>query len=286
MISINTIMDTTEHLNESLWSEICMRLRRYFVDKLNKLPINLRRTPVSLDRRKRLEYLQSLCSLYPSEDIWSRYRTLRSQQVDGCMSNLIVPHSGPNLDLETTASNFEELSNVVVSMIDEDFIVLNSGIFKHHVKPFNAIHELFLDKISDELSAIVDTIHDEMLGAQICNRQSFPRASRSGGGGHSANIITSLTGATQSRSLDNLLIRSGDDTSVDLVLTAAHVRALTKIISATHMVDCHVETLYQRMTWEVFGQAKKKNLKPSLKSTYVQTESAILAFSDSFAQYS
>ncbi|XP_064652487.1 uncharacterized protein KIAA0825-like isoform X2 [Lineus longissimus] len=264
MMSINTVTDSSEQLNESLWGEICMRLRRSFIDGLNKLPINIQQTAINLDKDRRLDYLQSLCSLYPSDDIWARYKGLRCQQVDRCIGNLLMPH-GRSLDLPTFADNFEELANVIIVMIDEDFIILNSGIFKRNVKPFQALHEIFQDKLSDEISAVMDNIIDELIITQNGSRQSY-HAHSSGLMSNLKSGISHVSRKGASKSLDSLLIKS-EDMGTELILPASHVHALTTIISATYAVDCHVETLYQRMTWEVFGNQKKKNLKSSLKAT-------------------
>jgi hypothetical protein len=72
-----------------------------------------------------------------------------------------------------------------MAMIDEDFVVLNSGIFHKVTGVFRALHELYLEKFSDEMSVLVDEIGDEVAQA---SRQSV-KQSKSDHGLHKNSLI-------------------------------------------------------------------------------------------------
>ena len=78
-MSLNMAVDQSETINEGLWSEISVRLRKYFVEKLTNLPI-CAAPGMNLFAPKRLTYVQSLCSLYSRADIWNKYMAIRTQQ--------------------------------------------------------------------------------------------------------------------------------------------------------------------------------------------------------------
>ena len=60
------------------------------------------------------------------------------------------------------ASNCGTVADSVIAMIDEDFVVLNSGVFRKVTGVFRALHDLYLEKFSDEMSLLVDEIGDEV----------------------------------------------------------------------------------------------------------------------------
>ena len=81
VISVNAVCDQAEQVNETLWNDICARFRKYYFGQLMRLPIGIEHAKIDVFGFKRLEYLQSLCSLIPSEEIWNRYRNTRLLQV-------------------------------------------------------------------------------------------------------------------------------------------------------------------------------------------------------------
>ena len=60
------------------------------------------------------------------------------------------------------AKNCGIVADSVMAMMDEDFVILNSGMFRKVTGVFKALHELYLEKFSDEMSLLVDEIGDEV----------------------------------------------------------------------------------------------------------------------------
>ena len=85
------------------------------------------------------------------------------------------------------ASNCGTVAAPVMAMIDEDFVVLNSGVFRKVTGVFKALHELYLEKFSDEMSLLVDEIGDEV--AKSAHRP-FTQ-SKSEHGLHKNNVVGS-----------------------------------------------------------------------------------------------
>ena len=128
-LSINTATDDAEHANQNLWNDVCMRLRRHFIDKLSKLPVeggrgrNGKRQIRPLgDERQR--YLQSLCSLFPADNIWQRYKSLRMHQLDTCLLCSKNGQSGRDTSFLCAVSHLgDELLPTLEVMVVEDYEV-------------------------------------------------------------------------------------------------------------------------------------------------------------------
>ena len=90
-MSLNTITDAADEGNDVMWEDIRSRLRRYFLERIKRLPILNSRGGVDLRQNERVEYLQSLCILYPEKKIWGSYQLVRSQQVTTLIQDLLNP---------------------------------------------------------------------------------------------------------------------------------------------------------------------------------------------------
>ena len=126
-LSINTATDDAEHANLNLWNDICMKLRKYFIDKLSKLPVATKRNEKPVIRAlgdERLRYLQSLCSLFPPDNIWLRYKSLRIHQLDARLLCSKSGQAGKDMSFLRIVSHMsEELLPTLETMISEDYEV-------------------------------------------------------------------------------------------------------------------------------------------------------------------
>ena len=233
MYSLNIVCDTSEQINDALWDDICMKFRKYFIEQLQKMPVTLEKPVIMLSNNKRLDYVQSLCSLYPATEVWPRYRTLRTLQLESIMVNLLTDPEGDSLDFESTARNFEEVANIMMAMILEDFVLLNSGVFQHAVTAFRAIHEIYLDKLMDEITNVIDGLQVELSNLVP---KELPKSSSEFG---PVMSLKNTLRKVQSKSLDSLLSRS-DDPFSDLVLPFRYL-ALTRT---------HSGLTIQQISWQ------------------------------------
>ena len=128
MMSINTASDDSDHTNQMLWNDISMKLRQCFIEKLTKLPVGQPKSVISISHGKRLQYVQSLCSLYPAEDIWNRYKSMRSHQLDSCLLCCKQEVTGQHITFIRGVSHFSGLLQKIWVMVDEDFELLNTGL--------------------------------------------------------------------------------------------------------------------------------------------------------------
>ena len=170
VLSINTAVDESEHINEALWNQLCMALSKCFAEKLTSLPFA--QPKLGCFRKRRLKYVQSLCTLFPLKDVWHKYRNIRSKQ----LASFLVLNSHdeqrliPFLD---SVRIFEGHSPNIVSMINEDFELLNSGVFGNVITPFKGISEIYFDRLLDEISTIVHFLQEELL--QVSQRKEQKR---------------------------------------------------------------------------------------------------------------
>ncbi len=92
-----------------------------------------------------VEYLQSLCILYPEKKIWGSYQLLRSQQVTTLIQDLLTPSysdesitqaSEPRqpVTLDLLAMRLPKLVECLQCMIEEDFAVMLSNVFDGQVR--------------------------------------------------------------------------------------------------------------------------------------------------------
>ncbi|XP_074651811.1 uncharacterized protein KIAA0825-like [Tubulanus polymorphus] len=268
-LSINTVTDTEEEVTASLWAEIRSRLNRYFVERLKRLPLETGDFIVNHAPNKRLRYLQSLCSLYPSEVVWSRYRAIRAQQVDRCLGDLLVDSLGNEKSFSEISRTFERLTTVVIGMINEDFVLLNSDLFDA-VKTFHALHEIYLEKISEKLTRIVDIARESL--AEISEPKTLTPSKSEVGLLTSLKQSTSVLKQAQSKSLDSLLYRGQNDDYAqddDTDVAGAFMKTLTNLTLSIFAIECHIDNLYRRMTWELLPgkPTDKKHLKSNLKES-------------------
>ena len=195
---------------DKLWSDICQRFRKFLLDRLMKLPIGQPPHKINLNKYKRLEYVQSLCALNPVEEIWPRYCSLRGKQVDTCLGGSSI--SDENSSFLDTVKRFTTGSQKVEIMISEDIELFSSGIFNTATTMFKALQEIYMDRMQEEISSIVDSLQDEI--AQQTNLEKPEKHPRDIPKSTSEFVkLGGLKGTLRrqhSKSLDSLYDKNGD----------------------------------------------------------------------------
>ncbi len=201
--------DKSEQANEQLWNEICSRLRRYYLEHLGNLPFGHPCPKIYVDGHKRLEYVQSLCALFPVQEVWNKYQALRIQQFE----TIIKPHKQGKHNEKLTFSKgilqLEVLANQMLTMIKEEFELFNSGLFTSVTSTFKAIHEIYLERFGDEIGHVTEILHEEVSTGQ----KEMPKSTSEFG------RISHLKGQLKkqhSRSLDNLTGKSDEQPFTEL----------------------------------------------------------------------
>ncbi|KAL5005817.1 hypothetical protein ScPMuIL_016975 [Solemya velum] len=257
LTSVNAVSDNTEQEIAQQWNAIALHFRRYFIDRLRALPVGSRRYAVDIFEHKRLEYLQSLTTFFPSEDVWRRYCTLRQEQLEFCFNTLLPDTDIENVNFIDLTKNCREVSDLIVMMIDEDFIVLNSGVFKKAVNISKAISELYLEKFSDEMSALVEEIWDEV--SDSVRQKPVHSHSQSNFMGSKLKLFS----RSQNQSLENLSQEQSNPVMDNAEITVSHqyIVSLANIIESILHIEGHVQGLLRSMSWEQAGLSGKKGSK-------------------------
>lgn len=239
--SVNAVSDNLELQIAQQWDQISLHFRRFFTDKLKKLPIDSTKPDLDIFEGKRIEYIHSLLALFPSDDILIKYQTLRSQQLERCFETLL-----PEIDSEQYSSleitkNCKELSDIILNMIDEDFVIFNSGIFK---KPFNtarAMHDMYLEKFSDEMSALVEDIWEDI--EEIVDK---PRKSSSG------NQVTASQSPNSEQDVPD------ESNSSKISLPRMYMDSILDVVTSVLHIEEHVESLLRCAAWDPAGVSSKR----------------------------
>ncbi|XP_062617081.1 uncharacterized protein KIAA0825-like [Saccostrea cucullata] len=238
--SVNAVSDNLELQIAQQWDQISLHLRRYFTDKLQKLPIDSTKPDLDLFEGKRIEYIHSLLALFSSDDILIKYQTLRSQQLERCFETLL-----PEIDSEQYSSmeitkNCRELSDIILNMIDEDFVIFNSGIFKKAFNTARAMHDMYLEKFSDEMSALVEDIWEDI--EDIVNK---PRK-------NSKDQLTSNQSHNAAQDVPD------ESNASDPSLPRVYMESILDVVTSVLHIEEHVEILLRCAAWDPAGVSSKR----------------------------
>ncbi|XP_025078589.1 uncharacterized protein KIAA0825-like isoform X3 [Pomacea canaliculata] len=300
--SLHGLTDPSDQIIEQRWNRLSSRLKKYFCEQLLQLPNAPKvgfSTNFCLDRR--LELVESLHCLCSDEDTWQRYRSLRTQQLEETFTKLLPEVDEEHVSHKDFSNNCGIVADAVIAMIDEDFVILSSGVFRKATGVFRALHELYLEKFSDEMSLLVDEIGDEI--ARATQRPLAP--SKSEHGLHKNNVVPSShrnkepphrnsVGAvaslkdggpvnrTQAQSLDSMFTVGTNmqgDVKMDLQKRRLSfpnecMHSLLSIIKALMLMEDHVDSLMHTITWDITALAPKKaRRKASIRGVLKPTSS-------------
>jgi hypothetical protein len=261
-LSINTAMDDSEHMAEILWDSLCRMLRKQYLQRLNLLPI-AKSTPVlSTSKQERLHCVQSIAVLFP--DAWSSYSSMRVQHI----SQLVDRHLRPLGRFHQCVEGFSQLTGKLLIIIQEDFDLINSGVFGSEPGVIKGLHQLYCDPLLDEISSIV-----ELLQYELPSKSGTPKRKPSAGSRRSAEVAPEpsegLLGLRThmkknlSGSLDSLISRS-DDPFTDLqALSPFALGPLAEMVSSLLCLENEIIALQNLLEWDIAGAARhsKKDLK-------------------------
>ncbi len=234
--SMNTAVDSGEQVTEALWNDICLRMKKYFLESLRKLDLPSQALAVARIGKKRLSCVQSLCALFSVKRVWTMYVGVRGQQMKNLIQMILYPdqsqqqgHSSSKKKaaaLFTLASgNLGKMAEVLIQMIDEDFILLNSGVFGEGVEVMRGLRDLYSDRVVDELCIIMERLQADMHSGSRSHSKTRERKSPSTGKRElpkspSEARILGIRGSGRktghSKSADNLLSQADDQQFSDL----------------------------------------------------------------------
>lgn len=256
MASLNIATDNSEENISQQWDRIALHLRRYFTDRLTKLPIDSQKQILDLYENKRMEYIQSLSTLYPSEDVLIKYQTLRSQQLDHCFHTLLPDADSEAYNSVAVTKNCRELSDIILKMIDEDFVIFNSGVFKKSFNIARAMHDMYLEKFSDEMSALVEDIWEEI--EEIIRKQP---AQSSSDHSHLSQSKAKQVKKDKAQSMESVTSTDNseeEESTFSFSLPRDYIESILNVVMAVLHIEEHVESLLKCAAWDNAGISSKK----------------------------
>ncbi|XP_023933261.1 uncharacterized protein KIAA0825-like [Lingula anatina] len=260
VLSLGAICDVNEQISESLWNDIKIRLKKFFLDRLNNLPLEPDLSTVKVEGGKRMDYLNSLCCLNTAAEVWKSYRSLRSQQLQRMINKNLYTAEGNMLEFEAQSTAWESLSATVISMINEDFAILNSGIFARVVTTFECLHLIYQERLSEEIGNIAERLQHELPGleeqasAAPSSERKIPKSESRHEFGPVANVKSLLR--SHSKSLDSLLVKG--DLFPDVSKSEPVLYCFVRLVRAVCAIESHIDDLHKTMIWEVVNKTKKK----------------------------
>ncbi|XP_052100793.1 uncharacterized protein KIAA0825-like [Mytilus californianus] len=253
MTSLNTVTDSVEQQVSEEWEHIARRFQQYFQHSLENIPVSAKPLSIDLYEKKRVNHLQSLSVLFPTEDVLVKYQTLRSLQLDQCFQNLLAGVNADNFSSIDVTKNCCYLADIILKMIKEDFIVFNSGVFKRSFNIARAMHDMYLEKYSDEMSALVEDIWEDI--EEIMNKKSSKNSSK-------AKLSVRNV---SSDSLPSTKSFSSITAAMDK-LPRDYIASIVNVVNSILYIEEHVEKLIQTSAWDSSGLPSRKiKRKGSLK---------------------
>ncbi|XP_072039012.1 uncharacterized protein KIAA0825-like [Amphiura filiformis] len=175
--SLNSISDSKEQENDLVWEDIRSRLKRHFLECLQSMPTTSK-SESKIIQTRRVEYLQSLCILFPELEVWNSYQQVRSQQLintvrtqlggaqgggdkNDSKSEMHTPsiNTPPKLSLCDLAGHMQQLVSVIQLMVKEDGDLFLTDVFNGRVDFMQCIQDLYMQTLSEELQPVIsDTV--------------------------------------------------------------------------------------------------------------------------------
>ncbi|KAK7115922.1 hypothetical protein V1264_001706 [Littorina saxatilis] len=294
--SLHGIMDPSDQIIEQRWNKLASQLKKYLSEQLSQLPLappGGRCSNYCLDRR--IELVESLRVLCSDENAWNKYKTLRIQQLEDIFANLMPEVEEEGVSHKDFAKKCGLLADSVMAMIDEDFVVLTSGIFRKVTGVFKALHDLYLEKFSDEMSLLIDEIGDEVAkSSQRTFKQSKSEhglhknnVTGASGKGKEAGHRNSVGALTHTKEGSSMGSRSHQAQSLDSMFFAGNpgapdstsaeprrrntfpeecMQSLLSIVLALMRLEDHIDGLLRSVAWDITGlPPKKTRRKPSIR---------------------
>ncbi|XP_055885890.1 uncharacterized protein KIAA0825 homolog isoform X1 [Biomphalaria glabrata] len=161
--SLNVQLDMGDQLIENKWFKLTKSIQKHIITELLQIPPlgqNLRSSWAVIERR--LELVGGLRTLASDEDAWVTYRNVRSQQLEILFRSLLPDNDSENVNYKEFCCNCMTVADKIIEMIEEDFSVLCTGVFKKIGGMYRILHDLYLEKYSDEMSVLVEEIADDI----------------------------------------------------------------------------------------------------------------------------
>ncbi|XP_072166974.1 uncharacterized protein KIAA0825-like [Diadema setosum] len=258
-LSINTVGDSLEQENDTLWEDIRSKLKRHFLDKLRSTELpGPRVTPgplSSMARAQRVEGLQSLCILYPIKEVWASYQTISADKVGVFLKDRLggaameMDEPRPRATLRSLAETLGTLAPHFHAMLEEECALHVADVFEGEVSFLEAAHEIYLSRLKDDLQGRVEEAWVNLT------RKDKSRAGPGGGASSNGSATKSIGASDWLKGDDDLVGREqGKKKSSEgdkILMTPEDLQDFIAIATALHNLSQHLSQLAQHATKDV-----------------------------------
>ena len=160
--------DDDDKTTSSLWEIIRHKLRQGLFSSMGKLPLTTSPEAMLTSYAKRLDILQNLCFLFPSDVIWEGYRHQRQLQVKKLITH---PEALRSLEVEFVvdvdgvpgdAIMLAKLSKAIAILIHEDYALIEEEFVHPKILTLEYIHETYLNQFTQELNTVLQAHTEEL----------------------------------------------------------------------------------------------------------------------------
>jgi len=152
-LSLHTTADTGEQAVDATWNQLCVLLRRRFLERLKQISDG---SSTGFERRRTVT---SLCALFPQTVVASQYLTIRQLQLDACIDQCLYPQGDWKQNFEASVAGFKTAVDKIVVMISGDFEVLMTGHLTEDLdEAFQMLGDIYFDRVQDEVKLLVEKL--------------------------------------------------------------------------------------------------------------------------------
>ena len=151
VLSLHTAIDTGEHAVDTMWNQLCVLLRRRFLERLKQISDG---PSTSFERRR---IVASLCALFPRMVVASQYRSIRQLQLDSCIDQCLYSQGDRKQNFEVSVEGFKAAVDKILVMMSDDFELLMTRCLTEDLdEAFQMLGDTYFDRLQDEIELLVD----------------------------------------------------------------------------------------------------------------------------------
>ena len=152
-LSLHTAIDANEHAVDATWNQLCVLLRRRFLERLKQIADG----PSTGCERRLL--VTNLCALSPQAVVASQYQSIRQLQLDSCVSECLCLQGDRMQSFEQSVNGFKDAVNKILAMMSDDVDLLMTGCLTEDLdEAFQLLGDVYFDRVQDEVELLVDKI--------------------------------------------------------------------------------------------------------------------------------
>ena len=151
VLSLHTAIDTGEQAVDATWNQLCVLLRRRFLERLKQISDG---SGTSIERHR---VISSLCALFPRTVVMSQYRSIRQLQLDSCIDQCLYPQGDRKQNFVASVDGFKAAVSKIMVMISDDFdLMMTRSLTEDLDEAFQILGDIYFDRVQDEIELLAD----------------------------------------------------------------------------------------------------------------------------------